>query len=203
MSFLTEGPVSFIQKIPAGKLSICHQATNFSTRWRFASRCERWRNCHPAARLAHRFFEAWGAKHAKQGNLEAWGEKKMIPGDAGKEVFHKTPNGKVRYFCGMLVGEETKEVGEMSIVKLVALTPPHTKKTQSPQKFETWKTCSFVDFLLISPAFLAIFFFPHCLSTRISRKNPGTQQQHVARGVAGPISSVWAGVTSRGWTCRK
>lgn len=84
----------------------------------------------------------------------------MIPGDAGKEVFHKTPNGKVRYFCGMLVGEETKEVGEMSIVKLVALTPPHTKKTQSPQKFETWKTCSFVDFLLISPAFLAIFFFP-------------------------------------------
>ena len=60
--------------------------------------------------------------------------EKMTPGDAGKEVFHKTPNGKVRYFCGRLVGEETKEVGEMSIVKLVALTPPHTKKNTIPSK---------------------------------------------------------------------
>jgi len=66
--------------------------------------------CHPAAN-GPPWFGAWGAKHAKQGNLEAWGEKKMIPGekmtpgDAGKEVFHKTPNGKVRYFCGSLFGE--------------------------------------------------------------------------------------------------
>ena len=60
--------------------------------------------------------------------------EKMTPGDAGNEVFHKTPNGKVRYFCGRLVGEETKEVGEMSIVKLVALTPPHTNKKHNPLK---------------------------------------------------------------------